>query len=230
MRSFTHLALLAAIPLVATGIAAPQSQSKYEQRTLEINGHTGQAMVYEIDGKSYVDLESLARIANGSLGFRGGSIILHLPAAGAASSQSHEQHPSSPGMTNDFMKASLQVLATLKEWTHTLADEIQRGVPGSGSHLADFHKRAADQLRVATVDAKNESDEDALRLVTSHFHQVDNWNNKLAEERRRMDMAKYSMHPNSLDRDPSYQSITNCADFLATMLPSGHFQENHACR
>ena len=155
MRSFTNLALLAAIPLIAAGIAAPQSQSKYEQRTLEINGHTGQAMVYEIDGKSYVDLESLARIANGSLSFRGGSIILHLPAAGAASSQAHE-HPSSPGMTNDFMKASLQVLATLKEWTHTLADEIQRGVPGSGSHLADFHKRAADQLRVATVDVKND--------------------------------------------------------------------------
>jgi hypothetical protein len=234
MRRLTDLGVLAAMPLIATGIAAAQSQSKYEQRTLEINGHSGQAMVFEIDGKSYVALESLARIANGSLSFHGGSIVLHLPAAGAAPAQAHEHasspaHPTSPEMTNDFMKASLQALATLKEWTHTLADEITRGVPNSGSHMADFHKRAADELRVATVDAKSESDQHALRLVQNHFHQVDNWNNKLAEERRRMDMAKYSMNPNALDRDPSYQRITSCANFLASMLPTGQFHDSHYC-
>jgi hypothetical protein len=233
MRPLTNLGLLVAVSLIATGIAAAQSESKYEQRTLEVNGHSGQAMVFHIDGKSYVSLESLARIANGSLSFHGGSIVLHLPAAaGAAASpasgQSHD-HPSSPEMTNDFMKASLQALATLKEWSHTLADEISRGVPNSGSHMADFHKRAADELRVATVDAANESDQHALRLVKNHFHQVDNWNNKLAEERRRMDMAKYSMNPNALDRDPSYQRILSCANFLASMLPSGQFHDSHNC-
>src|SRR6478672_9461753 len=129
MRSLTNLGLLAVIPLVATGIAAAQSQSKYEQRRLEVNGHTGQAMVYQIDGKSYVDLESLARIANGSLSFRGDSIVLHLPAADAATGHSHEQ-PAATGMTNDFTKASLQFVATLKEWTNALSVGIQRGVPG----------------------------------------------------------------------------------------------------
>jgi hypothetical protein len=223
--------VLPAFPLIAAGIAP--SQSKYEQRTLEVNGHSGHAMVYQIDGKSYVSLEALTSIANGSMSFHGDSIILHLPAArgaasGPVSGQAHE-HTSSPAMTDNFMKASLQALATLKEWTHTLADQITRGVPESGRHLADFHKRAADELRVATVDAKNESDEHALRLVTNHFHQVDNWNNKLAEERRRMDMAKYSMNPNALNNDPSYQKITSCADFLAKMLPSGQFHDSHYC-
>ena len=228
MRSFTNLGLLVAIPLIATGVAAAQSQSKYEQRTLEVNGHTGQAMVYQIDGKSYVDLESLARIANGTLGFRGESIVLHLPAAGAATDQSHDQPPTA-GMTNDFMKASLQAVATLKEWTNVLAVGIQRGVPGDGSRLVVFHDKAADQLRIATVDAANESDQQALRLLTNHFNQVSNWSNKLVAERKNMDTAKYSITPNALANDETYQKITSCSKFLGSMLPSGQFHDGRSC-
>lgn len=228
MRRFTNLGLLAAIPLIATGIAAAQSQSKYEQRTLEVNGHTGQAMIYQIDGKSYLDLESLARIANGSLSFRGDSIVLHLPAADSASSQSHEQ-PTSAGITNDFMKASLQVLSTLKQWTDALAHGVQSGAPGDGSRLVVFHDKAADQLRIATVDAANESDKLALRLLTNQFNQVNNWSNKLVAERKRMDTAKYSMTPNAIANDATFQKITSCSKFLGTMLPSGEFQDSHSC-
>lgn len=228
MRSITNLGLLAAIPLIATGIATTQSQSKYAQRTLEVNGHTGQAMVYEIDGHSFVDLESLARIANGSLSFRGDRIVLHLPAAGAATDQSHEQPPAS-GMTKDFMKASLQVVATLKDWTNILANGIQRGVPGDGSRMIVFHDNAADQLRIATVDAANESDEDALRLLTNHFNQVSNWSNKLVAERKKMDTAKYSMNPNAIANDETYQKITSCSNFLGSMLPSGQFHDGRSC-
>jgi hypothetical protein len=229
MRSSTNLGSLAAlgflvaVPLIATGATA-QAQDSHGQRTLEVNGHTGQAIVYQISGKSYVDLESLARIANGSLSFRGGGIVLHLPAADASS---HGQ-PSTVGMTNDFMKASLQVLASLKDWTHILSHEVQRGLPIHASTKVALRNKAADQLRVATVDAANESDDHALRLLTLHFNQVDNWNNKLAAERKNLDMGKYST-PNALDRDESYQRITSCENFLGTMLPSGHFQETHVC-
>jgi len=38
-----------------------------------------------IDGRSYVDLESLAHIANGTLGFSGKQITLTLPVARTAS-------------------------------------------------------------------------------------------------------------------------------------------------
>jgi hypothetical protein len=225
MRSYTNLGFLPAIPLIAIGIAGAQAQDNHAQRTLEVNGHTGQTIVYQISGSSYVDLESLARIANGSLSFRGGSIVLHLPAADAAS---HGQ-PSTIGMTNDFMKASLQVLASLKDWTNILAHEFQRGLAPSPGGLAALHNNAADQLRVATVDAATESDDHALRLLTLHFNQVDNWNKKLAAERKNLDMGKYYSNPNALARDESYQRITSCANFLATMLPSGHFQESHVC-
>ena len=225
MRSSTHPGFLAAIPLIAFGIAAAQAQDSHGQRSLEVNGHTGQAIVYQISGKSYVDLESLARIANGSLSFRGGGIVLHLPAADSAS---HGQQASTPGMSNDFMKASLQVLASLNEWSHILSHEIQRGLPIHPSTMVALRNKASDQLRVATVDAANESDDHALRLLTLHFNQVDNWYNKLAAERKNLDMGKYATE-NALNKDESYQRITSCSNFLATMLPSGHFQDSHVC-
>jgi hypothetical protein len=37
---------------------------------LGLNGKPGQVSVVEINGRSYVDLEALARVANGSLGFK----------------------------------------------------------------------------------------------------------------------------------------------------------------
>ena len=228
MCSYTNPRFLAAIPLIAFGIAAAQAQDSHGQRTLEVNGHTGQAIVYQISGKSYVDLESLARIANGSLSFRGGGIVLRLPAADSASHGQPSTTGSNAGMTNDFMKASLQALASLNEWTHILTHEIQRGLPIHPSTMVALRNKASDQLRVATVDAANESDDHALRLLTLHFNQVDNWNNKLAAERKNLDMGKYATE-NALDRDESYQRITSCSNFLATMLPSGHFQDSHVC-
>ncbi len=45
--------------------AAPQS------RTLVLTGHAGELPVVEIGGRSYVDVEALTRLANGSLSIRG---------------------------------------------------------------------------------------------------------------------------------------------------------------
>src|ERR1700687_4061334 len=86
MRGRIMLSSLAAI-LMLTGVAA--AQDAYQQRTLVVNGHTGTAMVYQIGGKAYVDLETLARIGNGSIGFSGDKIIVSLSANDSA-----RAHPS----------------------------------------------------------------------------------------------------------------------------------------
>jgi len=75
-------------------------------------------------------------------------------------------------MSTDFMKASLQTLTILKDWSDSLAYAIQRGVPGDGSRLIVFHDRAADQLRLAKVVASNQSDLNALRLFINHSNAV----------------------------------------------------------
>jgi hypothetical protein len=127
------------------------------------------------------------------------------------------------------MRAALQDLSVLKEWSTTLAHAIQRGVPGDGSRLVVFHDRAADGLRLARVAAANQSDEDALRLLTNQFNTVSKWNDKLVAERKSMSTGKYSMNPNALANDETYQKINGCAKFLGTMLPSGQFHDDRVC-
>jgi hypothetical protein len=219
-----HLGL-AAVPIILTGIAAAQSQ--YQQKTLVVNGHTGDAMVYQIEGKSYVDLESLVRIANGSLSFSGGKIVLTVPAGSEAQAGPADQAAS--GLSDNFIRAALQDVATIKEWTNTLAYAVQRGVPGDGSRLVAFHDRAADQLRLAKVAAANDQDQSALRLLTNHFNLMSTWNDKLVAERKRMDTGKYSIDQNALANDESYQKITGCSKYLNSMLPSGHFHDDRVC-
>src|ERR1700757_200274 len=184
MCAKSMLSSLAAIPLVmlTPGAAA---QDHYKQRTLVINGHTGTAMVYQIDGKSYVDLETIARITNGGMSFSGDKIILKIPDGDSAVSHSAD-HAAVPGMSTDFMNAAIQELAILKDWSTTLATAIQRGLPGDGSRLVVFHDRAANQLQLVRVAASNESDQSALRLLTNHFNVVSNWSDKLAAERKAM--------------------------------------------
>jgi hypothetical protein len=222
MCSRTTLSSIAVVSLMLTGVIA--AQDAFHEKTLVVNGHTGTAMVYTISGKAYVDLETLARIGNGSIGFSGDKIIVTLN----VDAHSSHQKPAT-GMSNDFMRAALQDLSVLKEWSTTLAHAIQRGVPGDGSRLVVFHDRAADGLKLARVAASNESDEDALRLLTNHFNTVSKWNDKLVAERKSMSTGKYSMNPNALANDETYQKITGCAKFLGTMLPSGQFHDDRAC-
>jgi hypothetical protein len=229
MRSSSTLWKFAIAFLVLLGIAV--SQSSHRTRILVINGHSGDAIVYEIDGKSFVDLESLVRIGNGSLAFRNEQIVLTLPPA----PDEHTAPPADssrsaiPGMSPDFMKAAVQDLAIIKDWTNVMAYAVQRGVPGDGARLQIFRDRAAQGLRLAKVAATTDSDQSALILLTNQFNTVAAWNDQLVGERKSMDTGKYSMSENGLNGDANYQKISNCTKFLSTMLPSGQFQDDNSC-
>src|SRR5258708_38786643 len=63
---------------------ASWAQVNRQSRTLIINGQAGQAEVIKIDGRSYVDMDALARITNGSLRFKASRILLTLPVSAAS--------------------------------------------------------------------------------------------------------------------------------------------------
>jgi hypothetical protein len=204
------------------------SQSSHRSRSIVINGHSGDAVIYEIDGKSFVDLESLVRIGNGSIAFSQERIVLTLPAATDISAAPLAEM-STNGLSPDFMRAAVQELAILKDWTNVMAYAIQRGVPGDGSRLQTFHDRAAEGLRLTKVAARTESDQSALVLLSNQFNAVSTWTDKLVRERRTMDTGKYSMSENALSTDETYSRISNCTKFLSNMLPSGQFQDDNSC-
>jgi hypothetical protein len=213
--------------LILLGVAA--SQSSHSSRSLSINGHTGNATVYQIDGRTYVDLESLVRVGNGSMSFKGDQITLHFPASDGDSAGSGGKGSADSDLSAQFMTASVKTLAILKDWTNTLSYGIQRGVPGDGSRLVVFHDRGSEALHLAAVAASTRPDQDALQLLTRQFNNVSALSDKLAGERRNMDTGKYSISADALKNDDTYQKITACTRFLNKMLPSGTYQDDYSC-
>src|SRR5579863_5760953 len=94
------------IIVVAVALAVPTlalAQVARQTRTLIVNGHSGDTAVVEIEGRSYVELEALVRIANGSLRFSGNQISVSLPAGG--SERASTTPPANPGFSREFLKA-----------------------------------------------------------------------------------------------------------------------------
>ena len=212
--------------LTLSGVALAQANQL--KRTLVVNGQSGDATVVQINGRSYIDLETLARIANGSLSFQGNQIVLTIPpqTGGASATVPTDKEASGTGLSNDFMRAAIEDLGAIKEWYSTLAYAIQRGVPGDGSRVFIYRDKAAQGLKLATVAASNDPDQSALQLLTTHFNNVQKWSNALVESRKSMGTANYSMSPNALNDDPLYQTITRCSQFLGTMLAGGKFEDD----
>jgi hypothetical protein len=69
--------MLAGVLLAVSGIALAQNAN--QNRTLIVNGQSENVPVIQVNGRSYVDLEALARAANGSLSFSGNQKALTLP-------------------------------------------------------------------------------------------------------------------------------------------------------
>src|SRR5690242_21736687 len=68
--------LLSVILSISTTMFA---QSDVQEYTLLVNGQSGLILVYRINGQAFVDVEALARIANGSARIEGHQLVLSLP-------------------------------------------------------------------------------------------------------------------------------------------------------
>jgi uncharacterized protein (DUF2147 family) len=207
------------------------AQSEHVQRTIVVNGHSGEATIYRIDGKSFIDLETLAQISHGTIAFQGNQIVLTLPSPeGAQNVQATEAKGNASGMSTEFMRSGVEFVSAIKAWTNALAYAVQKGIPGDGSRIVILRDRAAEALHMARVSATTESDNHSYQLLSTHFDDVHKWSDLLIGERKSMETGKYSMSADALANDRTYQRITGCTTFLSSMIPSGHYQDNANCR
>ena len=208
------------------------AQVKTEDKTLMVNGKSGKATLVQFNSRTYVDLESLVRIANGSLAFQGDEITLTLPGtetiAPAATSEP-VQAANQAGLTQNFMIAGIETIAAMREWASTMANAIQHGYEVTDSWVADYRAKAANSLRQTGASASTDADRDALQLLTNEFQSVDSWSNELVEAKKNMDTAKYATSSDALRNEPLSQKIINCGHFLGTMLGSAEFKDDPSC-
>jgi hypothetical protein len=119
-------------------------------------------------------------------------------------------------------------MAVILEWRSTQANAIQNGYPVTATWVAGYRNQAAESLRLASVAASTDSDQQALQLLTNELDNMQKWSNRILEARKDMDAAKY-MSPDALNDDPLFQKILSCAHSLASMSVSGQFEDDGSC-
>ena len=213
-----------------TMVEFASSQAVEQKRMLVVNGQSGQVAMLQLNGRSFVDIAAVAQLANGTLGFRGEQIVLTLPAAGAgaAAPPPVASQQSTSAFSKGFMTAGIETMSVIREWRSSLANAIQNGYPVSANWVESYHGRASQNLRLASVAASTDADQQALQLLTNELDNMQKWSDKILKAFKDMDAAKY-MSSGALDNDPLFQKILNCAHSLAAMSASGQFQDDGSC-
>ena len=85
------LSSLSLIFLLSLSVFAQDAQ----HLTLIVAGQPGQIPIVQMNGKSYVDIDALARLTNSSVSIKGNQVIL-TPPGSAPSAQPADQEPSAP--------------------------------------------------------------------------------------------------------------------------------------
>ena len=84
-------------------VVATFAQNAPKKKILVVNGRTADEVVVQIDGHSYVDVETLARIMNATVSFEPGRVMLTVPAIEAGT----KTERTAPGFSKDFAKAGI---------------------------------------------------------------------------------------------------------------------------
>ncbi|MGB8494316.1 MAG: hypothetical protein WCE53_07965 [Candidatus Acidiferrum sp.] len=215
------LAALLALPILALSLAAQQNL------TLIVNGRPGGVTVVQLNGRPYVEIEALARVASGSLSFKGSQIILTLPASTASTlpTPPSTTEPANQGFSKEFLRAGIEEMAAIREWRSVLANAVQHGYPITQDWLSVYRVQAAKGLTLASVAVSTDSDRDALGLLTNEFDNMQKLSNAILELRKSMDYIS----PTTLNDDPLDQKIMNCAHALASMAAGRQFLDDGSC-
>ena len=231
-----HNGLLKYLLISSSLVFVPLSATRQHQsRTLVVDGWPGQATVAEIDGRPYVEISGLAEITHGSLSFTADRIVLSLPRSSMTPppaeppKESTDSQAHAAGFSREFMRAGIEEIATIREWANTLTYAIENSYHITDEWAANYQEQAAHDLRLASAAASTEADRNALQLLTHEFETVRDWSNKLVQERKSMETAKYALSENALRDDPVSRKIVTCGHFLATMFGSGSFEDNPSC-
>ena len=201
------------------------TQTVQQSRTLIVNGRSGEVKVMAIDGRSYVDLESLAHIANGTLGFSGKQITLTLPVARTASVAAPPSPPANSGFSKAFLRAGIEEMALIREWRSALVNSIENNFPIQEDWVERYSGQAATSLGLASVAASTDSDRSAAQLVSNEFDNMKALSVQLLAERKSMQHVS----PENLKDDPLNQKILTCARSLASMAVGGQFADDASC-
>ena len=211
-----------AVPIALALPALISAQSAPHPQTLVVNGQAGKTAVVQMNGRSFVDVEALAQIANGTVAFKDNQITLNVPASASAGSAGQQ---SPPGFSKEFLSAAIESIAAVREWRTGIATAIQNSISVTDSWVSAFQRQASDNLRQASVAAVTATDRAALQLLTNEYNNMRTWSDQLIAARKTLQY----MSPENMNSDPLFQQVLTCSHSLAAMVGSGQFQDDPSC-
>jgi hypothetical protein len=221
IRTSVMLVTILALPLLV--LVAQETSA------LLIEGQQGQARVIQVQGKTYVEVEGLARITAGSLRFAGSQIILTLPGGANAAPQT-EQSASAPeravGLSRPFLTAGIESMREILEWHAALKTGIERGYPLSDVWFGHFRRQVQSNLKQAEAAASTDMDHRALPLLTNEFNTMD----ALTDRYLKIAASRDYLAPDSLNSDPLDQKLLTCWQSLTSTASSNQFADDGSCQ
>ena len=220
IRTSIMLVMILLLPLL---VLAAQ-----ETGALLIEGQQGQARVIQVQGKNYVEVEGLARIAGGSLRFGGNQIILTLPSGGntAQTEQSSSGARPAVGLSRPFLSAGIETMREILEWHAFLKTGIERGYPLSDVWFGNFRRQIQSSVKQAEAAASTDMDQRALPLLTNELNTM----GALTDKYLKITASRDYLAPDSLNSDPLDQKLLTCWQSLASMASSNQFVDDGSCQ
>ncbi|MGD0799528.1 MAG: hypothetical protein ABR910_17575 [Acidobacteriaceae bacterium] len=215
-------AMLAA--LLATPIAA-HPQTPQQSQTLTIAGRSEQAPVVQLNGKSYVDVESLARIAHGSLKFQGSQIVLTLPGSPSAASAPPAQPEKTPQLSGGFLQAEIEELTQIREWRAALVNAIENNYPVTDSWVARLRRSAEAKLQLATAAVSTDPDQKAALLLQNELTNMQ----QMSDQFLAMHTKANYIPPDSFEHNSLDDKILACSHALAAMAATKQYADEISC-
>jgi hypothetical protein len=216
--------LYLALVLALSGMLFAQSTNK----TLVVNGKTAGAGVRQINGRLYVDLETLAQATNAVFTVEAHRVVLTLPPSDAGAVASDDSEQNSQKLSRDFSSAAISALAAMREWRVAVRAMVLYGLAVSETWVQTYHRQTLDALEQASVAASTEADKNALQLLRNEADMISAWANQVETDRQQLNAEKV-VDPNALKDDLTLAKIQKCSQFLNSMVLSGTYNDDPSC-
>ena len=179
-----------------------------------------------MNGRSYVDIESLARLTHASVRYVGSQIIL-TPQDGSAlaAEGSSSSAAAASQFSGAFLAASIEALTAIREWRVSLVNAVQNNTPLSDNWLGPLRRFADAKLQLAVAAATTTPDQQTLELLRNVFANMQQESDSFLAMRARVNYIP----PDSFDNNPQDQKILVCQRALAQVAASRQFQDDPAC-
>jgi len=223
MRCTSFRNILFAAFLFVPGLGL--SQVPVLSKTLTVDGFSGQVPVILVNGRSYVEIESLARLTGSSVTFRANRTILTLPTSAANTGTPETSQSAKSGFSKEFLRAGIEEMTVIREWRVAIVNAIQNNYPVMDDWVARYRSAADSKLALASTALVTESDRNGISLLNNEFSNMQKFSDKYLA----MHKSQTYISPDSLDNDPLAQRILDCARGLAASVVGGQFQDVSTC-